>query len=288
MENLNKYIDYRKFLRDYYSEQKNRTRYFSYRYFAKMAGINSPGFIKDVFEGKRNLTASATEKFASALGLTKKDTTFFRHLVMFNQAKSAEEKQEHYRVIVSMMNLVHEYELSADQYSYFDNWYTCVIRELVCIYDFKGNYALLGAMVRPQIKANQAREAVALLERLKMIIQQKEGTYIQSDPALTSGHEGSAMILQARRAFNRTMIEHALASMETLPVSARNVSGITMALSESGYRVMLTELAAFKERIVTIANQDKDYSGVYQVNFQIFPVSEDIRRIEELNKELEQ
>ncbi len=287
MGKIYRYIDYRKLLYDYYTEQKNSTRYFSYRYFADKVGINSPGFIKDVISGKRNLTNTVAVKFAKALGLTKKETTFFHNLVMFNQAKSAEEKQEHYRIVVSMMNLVSEFELNTDQYSYFDKWYTCVIRELVCMYDFKNNYSLLAKMLNPTIKKKEAQEAAQLLLRLKLIKKHKDGTYVQTNSALTSGHDHTGMIMQARRSFNRKMVEHALCTLDTMPTNKRNISGITMGLSESGYEIMLAELAAFKERIITIANQDKDLSGVYQFNFQLFPISEDISRVNEIKKEQE-
>jgi len=155
------------------------------------------------------------------------------------------------------------------------------------MFDFEQNYMLLGSKVKPKITPNQACEAVQLLERLELVKKQKDGTYVQSTTALTSGHDCNSMILHARRAFNRTMIEHALASIETLPVSKRNISGITMALSQSGYDLILAELTAFKERIITIANQDKEFCGVYQFNFQFFPLSDDIRCCNENKKELE-
>lgn len=284
MITLFKYIDYRKYLKDYYAEKKANTRYFSFRYFADKAGINSPGFIKDVLEGKRNLTNRAAERFSTALGLSKKESVFFRHLVMFNQAKSAEVKQEHYRVIVSMMNLVSEFKIDADHYSYFDNWYTCVIRELVCMYDFKEDWSLLAKTLRPKIKTKEARDAVLLLLRLKMVKKPKQGPYIQTHSALSSGTESDNMILQARRSFNRAMVEHALSSIDNLPIDKRNISGITMGLSKTGYDTMLAELSAFKERIITIANQDRDISGVYQFNFQLFPLSEDITHIDKIKR----
>jgi uncharacterized protein (TIGR02147 family) len=288
MDKIYHYIDYRKLLRDYYTVQKKKTRYFTFRYFAKRAGVNSPGFIKEVMEGTRNLTSQMTEKFIVALDLSKKEATFFRHLVQFNQAKSADVKQEHYRVLVSMMTLVNEFELPADHYEYFDKWYTCVVRELVCMYNVKDNYALLGAMVKPAIKAKEAHDAVDLLVRLNLIKKEADGAYRQTQKALTSGVDLHGMVGYARRSFNRSMIERALDSMESLPVTERNISGITMGLSKSGYDIILTELAAFKERIITIANNDKDLSRVYQLNFQIFPLSEDTRSAADREKELEQ
>jgi uncharacterized protein (TIGR02147 family) len=282
------YIDYRKLLKDYYTINKRKTRYFTYRYFAEKVGINSPGFIKDVMDGKRNLTVPMIEKFGSGLDLSKKEATFFRHLVQFNQAKSIEVKQEHYRVIVSMMTLVNEFELPADHYEYFDKWYTCVVRELICIYNFKENYTLLGTMVKPAIKTKEAHDAVDLLLRLSLIKKEADGTYSQTQKALTGGVDLHGMVLYARRSFNRSMMERALDTLESLPVTERNISGITMGLSKSGYDIILAELAAFKERVITIANQDKDLSRVYQFNFQIFPLSEDTRLTDGIDKRPEQ
>ncbi len=41
MENIFQYIDYRKFLSDYYNEKKRADRRFSYRAFAMSAGLKS-------------------------------------------------------------------------------------------------------------------------------------------------------------------------------------------------------------------------------------------------------
>ncbi len=120
---------------------------------------------------------------------------------------------------------------------------------------------------------------------MKLIKKEKDGTFKQTDKAITSGYDHTGMILQARRSFNKTMIENALSTINTVPIEKRNVSGITMGLSKAGYDVMLSELAAFKERLITIANNDSDLSGVYQFNFQLFPVSEDVKDGKKENKE---
>jgi uncharacterized protein (TIGR02147 family) len=267
------YIDYRKYLADYYQEKKETTRHFSYRYFAQRASIKSPAFLKDVILGKRNLTSDVTEKCIVALNLNKKEGRFFRHLVLFNQAKSAAEKQDAYSVMLSMMNSVNEHHLTKKQYIYFEKWYYSVIRELVCIHDFKGNFDLLAQSVKPSITTAEARKAVALLCDLSLIIRQADNTYKQQDLAITSD---DAMVALARRSFNSEMLMLAKNANETFPVSERNISGITMGISKACYDVLLAEVAAFKERIKAIVNQDTESSHVYQLNIQLFPLSTDL------------
>jgi len=273
MKEIYKYIDFRKYLSDFYQEKKLTTRHFSYRYFAQRAGIKSPVFLKQVIDGERNLTREMVEKFIPALNLNKKESLFFKHLVLFNQAKSASEKQESYSVMLSMINCIPERQLSRNQCAYFNKWYNSVIRELVCLYDFKDDFNLLASTVKPRITADEAKKAVQLLLRLKLIAKQNDGTYRQRDIAIISNDD---MVALARRSFNSEMLLLAKNANQTLPQTERNISGITMGISKACYDVLLQEMAAFKERVKAIVNNDKKSTRVYQLGLQLFPLSEEI------------
>ena len=273
MKSLFKYIDYRSYLEDYYNEKKRTMRSFSYRYFAMRAGIKSPNFLKQIIEGERNLTRRTIDQFIKALNLNKKESQFFKNLVFFNQAKTAQEKQEHYSTMLHMMDYITENRLTIDHYRYFDKWYTSVLRELICLYDFKDNFSRIAKTVYPSISTIEVRESVALLLRLKLIAKQKDGTYRQTSAAIISDNP---MVALARRSFNSAMLERARYANETIGRDERNISGITMGISKRCYDVILTEMAAFKERIKVIVNQDSKSSWVYQLNMQLFPLSSDV------------
>ncbi|MBN2038343.1 MAG: DUF4423 domain-containing protein, partial [Chitinispirillaceae bacterium] len=95
----------------------------------------------------------------------------------------------------------------------------------------------------------------------------------QTDAAIISRDD---MVAFARRSFNSEMLVRAREANERLPLSERDVSGITMGISRSCYEVLQAEMAAFKERVKTIVNQDERCTRVYQLNLQLFPVSEDV------------
>lgn len=275
MRSIFEYFDYRKYLSDYYQYKKSTSNAFSYRYFSIKAGLISPVFLKLVIDGKRNLTRQTIEKFSKALQLNKKQSLFFKNLVLFDQAKTSSEKQEHYAVLRSMENSITEKIINDDQFEYFSKWYNAIIRELVVLYDFKQDFSLLARSVYPQITEREAKNAVATLEKLGLIRKQENGTcYEQIDRALinNSSHTG----LMAIRRFNKTMIEHALNAVENVPVERRHVSGITVGISKQMYEIIQSEIIAFKDRLVTLANRSEQSSCVYQVNIQLFPVSEDI------------
>jgi uncharacterized protein (TIGR02147 family) len=264
------YIDYRTFLADYYAEQKKRSRAFSYRYFSHKAGIKSPTLLKLVIDGRRNLTSPMAEKFADAMRLSDRERLYFRHLVGFNRARTAIEKQEHYAVLRELNNTVNRHVLNKDSYDYYTMWYTSVIRELVCMHDFRDDYAALGKAVVPHIGAAEARRAVALLVRLGMIRRGDDGRYVQTDAFITTGDEITSL---AVRQFNRQMLQRACEALEDFPRNQRHASGITVGISRATYEVIEEEIRAFKERIITIVSQDTAGDRVCQFGVQLFPVS---------------
>jgi uncharacterized protein (TIGR02147 family) len=270
MLSIFEYLDYRKFLADYYVHKKKTQRSFSYRSFNAKAGISSPVFLKLVIDGKRNLGLASIEKFSTALGLNKKECLYFRKLVLFDQSDSPEEKQEHYAVLRSMRNIIAEKLLNNTQYDYFINWYNAVIRELVTLYDFKDNFQLLAESLRPTITANEAKTTVDLLIKLKLLKKNEQGLYEQLNTAIATGGD---IGLVAVRHFNRSMLLNALKAIDEMDRDTRHVSGLTIGISKSMYSVINVEIAAFKERIVSLVNRDEDSSSVYQLNIQLFPLS---------------
>jgi len=234
MKEVYKYIDFRKYLADFYKEKKQTTRHFSYRYFAQRACIKSPVFLKQVIDGERNLTRQMIEKFIPALNLNKKESLYFKNLVLFNQAKNAHEKQESYSIMLSMMNHVPEFQLSSSHCAYFDKWFNSVI----CLYDFKDDFDLIAKTVKPQITDSESKKAVHLLLRLKLIAKQSDGTYRQRDMAIISNDD---IVALARRSFNSEILLLARNANETLSQTERNISGITIGISKACYDVILRE-----------------------------------------------
>jgi len=270
MERIFDYIDYRSFLRDFYSVNKSEKKYFSYRYFSGRAGIKSPVFLKLVMDGKRNLTRNMVEKFATALKFNEKERVYFRNLVLFNQAQNSQEKQEHYLVLKSMAGMVKEHVIGSDLYDYYDKWYISVIRELICLRNFKDDFRKIASAVFPKIRPMQAKKALELLLRLGLVRKIGDGSYEQTQKAITTGSEVNSLAI---RNFNRNMLLLAENSLDKVSRSNRHISGITVGISGQCYHVLTAEIEAFKERVVKIVNADEKSENVYQLNLQLFPLN---------------
>jgi len=270
MENVFGYIDYRRFLSSYYKTKKAENRHFSFRLFAQKSGINSSSFLKHIIDGRRNLTPEACGKFCKALGLNDKETVYFRHLVLFNQAKSAAEKQEHYAVLRSLAGNVKETVLKPAQYDYFAKWYVPVVRELVCAKDFKDDFGAVGRSVVPPIGAVQAHQAVRLLEKLAMVRRRQDGRFEQTEAAITAD-DGVTTLSQ--REYVASMMRLGGNAVHAFDNQQRHTSTVTIGISKQTYETLAAEIEAFKDRMKRIVSQDNSFSRVYQFNVALFPVS---------------
>jgi uncharacterized protein (TIGR02147 family) len=269
MKSIFEYIDYRAFLRDFYQESKSTKKFFSYRYFAGKAGLNAPILLKLVIDGKRNLSRKTVDKFIAGINLKEKAAVYFRTLVLFNQAVSAQEKQDHYRVLRSLYKMVPQHVIEDVQFEYFDKWYYSVLREGVCHHDLKDDWSTIASCVRPGITPDQAKNAVKWLVNHKFLKKNKNGTYQELQRAITTRSEVQSF---AVRNFNRTMIQLAGQSIDAFPVKQRFTTGITVGINAEAYDILVAEAEAFRDRVVQLINSIDRADRVYQVNIQLFPL----------------
>lgn len=160
------YLDFRAYLRDFYTFKKTQGRSFSYRAFARRAGFSSPNFLKVVIEGERNLSEEMAEKFAKGCGLGGSLALYFCNLVAFNQATQQEVRERAFERLLAHRKHRGIVEITQEQHAYFSTWYVPAIRELIARADFREDHDWIAAALRPAISPEEAGEALAILERL--------------------------------------------------------------------------------------------------------------------------
>jgi uncharacterized protein (TIGR02147 family) len=279
MPDISIYTDYRQFLKDYYEKVKSKNPGFSYLAFAQKAGLNSKGFLYNVISGKRTLSRSNILGLNQAMKLDKYEADYFENLVAFNQAKNLKERNLFFERLTSIKaagKTAWEPQLvRSDQFEYYSKLHHSVIRSLIDLYGFNGDYKWLACNVKPKITPRQAKKAVELLERLGFI-KRKGNSFIAVDKTITSPPEVQSLAVQN---FHQQAAELALKAISELPRDARNVSGATLGISKVGYKRICEEINVFRTRLLQIAEDDHNADAVYQLNFQLFPVSRtDIER----------
>ena len=204
------------------------------------------------------------------MGLNETDSEFFRLLVHFNQAKEPEEKQHFLEKMCQITRKVKQNVVPSDQYEYYSKWYNPVIRELACIMEWKEDFQILAQAVVPQIKKAEAKRSVELLLELGFLAKTDAGKYNQSHPAITTGSEVNALCV---RALNKAMSHLGTEAIERFIPPERDISSLTIGISEKSFSLIKQEVQEFKKRVVRIVDDDTVTDRVYSLNVQLFPLS---------------
>lgn len=270
VERIEAYTDYRQFLKDFYEDRKSRPRGFSYRQFCQKAGLTSPSLLKEVMDGKRNLTESTIAQFSQGLGLTEGDAAFFAALVRFNQSVDPGLKQQCLEQMRWLRRQITTAVVPMDRYDYYSKWYLPVLRELAPLRDWNDDWPALARRVRPRIRAKEAREGIELLLKLGFL-RQDGSRWIQAEPVIGTGGEVDSL---AVRAGNREYARMGAQSIDELPLAERDVSTLIVGLPNFARSLVKQEIREFKERLIRLAQDHPDSDDVFAVNVQFFPLSQ--------------
>jgi uncharacterized protein (TIGR02147 family) len=264
------YDNYRAYLKDLYGFYKKTKPQFSYRYFSQKAGFRSPNFLKLVIEGKRNLSPESIERFTRALKLNKKETEFFRILVHLNQARTIGEKKLYAEQLMQSRSFRHIHPLRQDQYRYYAEWYNIPIRELTILPEFSEDPGWIARSLLPPISPQQAQKALDLLLQLGLLERDESGRLVQADAFISTGDEVTATSVAN---YHREMIQKGSEALDLFPGPERDISSVTMALSEEGFQEIKSLIQRFRKELLAIADQEQRAEGVFQINFQLFPLA---------------
>jgi len=262
------YRDYRMFLKDRFQQTKATNPVFSYRYFAKRAGYSSPNFLMLVIQGKRNLTEESIDRFSQALKLSARETKFFELLVNYAQAKDAERKQNYYQQLLAFPECARVRQLEKEQYEFLSTWYYPAILELVRLAEFQEDPNWIAGRLNHAVTPKQAREAIELLLKLKLLIRDEPGKLEISDQPITTGEEAQFL---AAYSYHEQVIAHARVALTEQTPEEREFGGMTMALSLEQLNKVKGMIRDFRKLVIHYLSKPQgDPTGVYQFNLQLF------------------
>lgn len=274
MKPVMEYSNYRVFIRDYYAERKDRSG-FTWRDFAKASGYSSPVFLKLVCDGKANLSDVGIERVAAAMGLVGLDLQYFRLLVAFDHEKDTASKK---RVYAEMRKLAKENSFALvgeDQYDYFDNWVNPVLREVAPMLP-GATPAKLSEKLLFDVDTAQVKKSLNVLQKTSLLQKDDQGNFIQGNKAISSGCLETASL--AIRNMHHQMGELAVKSLDEVPTEERDISGMTVGISEAAFEKISKEIADFRRRISAIVLEDSAEDRVYRLNVQLFPLTKKLAK----------
>jgi uncharacterized protein (TIGR02147 family) len=263
------YAEYRTYLKDRYHAMKENDAKFSQRYINAKVGARSSGWVSDLLAGRQKLRPDQVRGVALAFKLDAREKDFLAVLVEMEKASDPEGRVAAMEKWLALKGPKRE-TVQKDRFAFFDHWYHLVLREVLGILPFTGDYAALGAALSPPISGPQTKKAIDLMQRLGLILPQIWNRRMTDIPVLVKAPAGESgqwnQLLKA-------LMKLAPGALDLHGKEERDFSALTLSLSPEGMKKAGEEIAQMRKRLLLIAEKDKAQNRVYQCLFQIFPVT---------------
>lgn len=271
LPSIYEFLDYREYLSDLTKTLKKEKR-FNLRNFAKNAEIRSPGYLKMVIDGRRNLSFDTIEKFCKALSLEGKEKKYFEKLVLYNQTQSPDQKKDYFDSLITLRPATSERTLEKQHSRYYSNPHYVTIREMVALKDFQEDSKWIAARCFPPIRPSEAKNAIDMLLELKLLARDKNGSLIQTETSLQT-EDRNTQEAEAYH-YHEAILDQARQALGRLSQNERHYYALTIPLKKKQYDEIVNDFYAFRDKALRkVESISEDYEDVYQMNFQIYPVT---------------
>lgn len=277
MKPIIEYSDFRQFMLDYYEDRKHRSA-FSWREFSKIAGFSSSSYMKVVCEGKSKLSRIGVERTGSAMGLVGFEMEYFRAMVEFGQAPTEEKKKAAYERMLSIAKVHKVRVMEGDLFEFYDSWQNSVVRELAPLMP-GATPGEIAKQCYPDISAAEVQQSLNFLTKAGLLKKSGNNAFVLAETSIKGTPDATRLAL---RGMHRMMSKLATPAID-LPVNERNFSGVTMGLSRESYNKIETVLDECRQKIISIAAEDKNIEQVYRLNLQLFPLTKNVKECENEN-----
>ena len=265
------YLDYRKFLADFYAAKKARRGSFSMQVMALKAGMDTSNLAK-ALAGKRHIPPSAIARFREVCGFGEDEQTHFARLVAWQKARDpAKAKAVFERIVKSQRARPHI--VDGRKYDYYSRWYYIAVYTLLECMDFRGTpreYRALATRLNPALTLEEARESVDLLLQLGLVAVDDAGRHVPVQKSISTGERWKSYAVEK---FQAETLDLSKRSLEAIPKEERDISTLTFSATREELETLKKLTKDYRRSIVELISSGKGGGRVYQMNLQLFPLS---------------
>lgn len=263
------FLDHRRFL-EAVVEDLREQKVFSHRTFNRECGFASPNFVQLVIQGRRNLSKDAAERIARTLRLSKIDTRAFLRLRELNIETDPTRKLGLFESLLRHPDFAERHELAQAELGFYSKWYNVVVRELIQSHPTLSAREI-SQMLLPRVSEKEISTSLDEMIELGFIEKTRSGWKTKHKQLTTKNEILSSAIIS----FHSSMIDLAREALTRFKGDQREVSSVTLQLTDAQFLELRERIREFKKEALSIETSDPK-ARVYQFNFQLFPVTSDI------------
>ncbi|KHD88112.1 MAG: hypothetical protein OM95_11420 [Bdellovibrio sp. ArHS] len=284
---LSDYMDYRQFLADFYKfkrhSSKGSLRAYNYAVFSAAANIKSPNYLKMIIEGKRNLSDDMIGKFGKALSFMKDQTEEFRLLVHFTQATDPAERNMYLKKLSEhrVAGKLKSGEIDRKTWEKVPNWVAWIVYAMVDQEGVSFDTAALKALLRGKASEDEIENALNTLLASGELRRDEVTGELKKNRSLIESPEEIPVALV--RKLQSQLMYLGLESLYQDQPTEREFGTLTLSLTKAEFEEIKFKLRQMRKTLHkdnSIARMKQKGERVYQLNIQLFPVTNAVEGVE--------
>lgn len=278
---LSDYTDYRKYLADFYAYKRyltrNDRRPYNYQVFSAAADIKSPNYLKMIIEGKRNLSEDMILKFARAMGFNKETSEEFKLLVLYCQAEDSANRNLLLKKLSEhrISSQIKTGELDKKTFDKIPNWVAWVVYAMVDQQGVQFDIPSLKKLLRGKATEDEIEAALNGLLTSGELEKDENGQIKKAHNLIESPEEVPVSLV---RKIQAQLMYLGLESLYQDAPTEREFGTQTLCLTKKEFEEIKFKLRQMRKTIykdTSIARMKEKGERVYQLNIQLFPVSDE-------------
>ena len=264
--NILEYFDFRLFLGDWYSQQKDSKNGLSFSDLSKKANLKSHSHYFDILNG-RPLSKIFILKYCTLFDFNPIEAKYFVALVNYNQENSIEIKYGALQTLLSISPQHNTWVCDHESLEFFNGLEGAILLQLLLKDPKQDSIKTLANSFSPKISEKKLKETLAVLESNKIISWDKnKSEWAIHNKHLNISDTGKKMILKPHHLHAMKLGKYHYENS----YDDQNFSTLTLGTSYSTQEKIEKRIAEFRRELVELVKADPKVETVVQVNFQNF------------------
>ncbi len=240
---------------------------YSMRAFARHLNM-SPGELSEVLREKRPISSRACQKVARALNLSPAE---FKHLLVLATTAGHSAENGEAAPLKAALAAAQIHRLDEDRFRLVSDWWCFAILSLLDLEEIKWTSTEIAS--RFGLTLLQAQSAMDRLERLSLV---KKSTGDRATATKDLVEHLSEVPSEAIRRYHRSLLEKAIAALDTHNQNERDITGIGFAVDHRDLKAIAREIAEFQDQLLAKyarKRRGRKFDSVYQFETALFRLS---------------
>ncbi len=268
------YRDCRSLLKDYFESCKREDKKYSFRHFTKRLGLNSPGYIQSILQGKKSISDRLLEQLIQLMGLRHNKRAYFELLVRMERVDfSSPLYQEYYEAAQSMRSKnLKITSIDEAQCNCISSWYHWVVREMTMLKGATLNIQWFKKCLNRFIPLS-TKQVIGIIEDLKTaeLLVEQDHEISTPDPIINFADDKISTVLKM---YHKGTMEQGILSLGT-KAKDREYGSVLIATTPEKCQIVKEKLRKMRREVLeSLETPSGEATVLVSFSYQMFPAAQ--------------